>query len=150
MVNFIYEPNKWARVAYHYWVSFRSDLYIGILSFTQQSISRVEDSYRIAVIIRDQNHSKSDIALLFLNGLRTHSENASQEHGLHFSILSQAVIEGELVFTFTSSPLSSLTFSYIIFSPREIPLTSYGGTISETHLSSSKSRDLRYLLPQSN
>jgi hypothetical protein len=47
VVNFIYEPNKWAQITYNYWISFRSDLYIGVVSFTQNNIAKIKDKYHI-------------------------------------------------------------------------------------------------------
>lgn len=45
VINFIYEPNKWAKVSYNYWISFRNDIFLGISTYTQNDIVKGKENY---------------------------------------------------------------------------------------------------------
>lgn len=36
VINFIYEPNKWSKVEFNYWISFRKDISMGVESYTEE------------------------------------------------------------------------------------------------------------------
>jgi hypothetical protein len=40
VINFIYEPNKWSKVEFNYWIGFRKDLVMGIESFTDRQFRK--------------------------------------------------------------------------------------------------------------
>lgn len=121
VINFIYEPNKWAKAGYNYWISFRNDIFLGISTYTQNDIVRGKENYQISYVIREQNLPKKAIGVVFLNGLRVDMSNQTEaESHVDFTIQTQYIKDGQLVFTFlygNPHPLSSLTFSYVVYSP---------------------------------
>jgi hypothetical protein len=148
VVNFIYEPGRWARTTYNYWVAFRSDINLGIDTLSASQIANSKGTYEVAYSMRRSAVPDKAAALVFLSGMRFDS-NGTEGHQLSFIIEKQYISNGQLVFSFTCNTtlaLSSLTFAFVVFDPHSLPFASYGGTISSKDLAATTSQDLQYIV----
>lgn len=93
VLNFIYEPNKWVKVTYNYWISFRKDLIMLIETYTDKQFTNSKQIYEVSSSIdltRRKNNNKL-IVMVFLVGIRYHRIQDQQNHRLSFALLEQKV-----------------------------------------------------------
>ena len=149
VLNFIYEPGKWSKASYNYWITFRKDLNLGIESLSAAQITNNNSSFQISYAMRRSAVSNQAAALVFLSGMRFDSTNGTEGHQLSFFIEKQYVNDGKLVFSFITNSilqLSSLSFSFVVFNPQSLSFASYGGVISATDVASVSSKNLKYIV----
>jgi hypothetical protein len=78
VVNFIYQPGKWTKATYNYWVAFRNDINLGIESFsTAQFSSNNQGKYEITYNMRRTAVPNQAAALIFLSGMRFDDSNTT-------------------------------------------------------------------------
>lgn len=94
IINFIYEPSKWTRATYNYWITFRTDINLGVESFSTEQIAIKENGkYEVAYLMRQAVVPTKAAALVFLSGIRFNAANGSEGHRLSFVIGEQYVSE---------------------------------------------------------
>lgn len=71
LLNFIYEPNKWLKISYNYWISFRSDLIMLIETYTDKQFANSTPTYQVTSSIDlDHHNHKGTVVMVFLVGIR--------------------------------------------------------------------------------
>lgn len=86
MLNFIYEPRKWSKASYNYWITFRNELNLGIESLSAAQIPNNNGTFEISYAIRRSAVPNKAAALVFLSGMRFDSSNGTEGHQLSFLI----------------------------------------------------------------
>jgi len=86
VLNFIYEPAKWSKASYNYWITFRNDLNLGIESLSAAQISYNNGSLEISYAMRRSAVPNKAAALVFLSGMRFDSSNGTEGDQLSFLI----------------------------------------------------------------
>ena len=100
VINFIYEPNKWTKVSFNYWMSFRNDIIMAIESFSARAFEKMGNGGQIQsrVDLPQNTKNQACIVLAFMAGVRYNTKNSANidQHKLSFGIKEQK-IEGTIL-----------------------------------------------------
>lgn len=70
LINFIYEPNKWQKITYNYWLSLRPDIFMSIEAYTDKQFTNQEKNYQVKTSLDLKQNPTNNIVMVYLVGIR--------------------------------------------------------------------------------